>query len=320
MKDGWVRLGCFLTGWNYQILQSCTESSRKQLKKYLSAILILVILWALIGYTFSARYVKTEWLGSTVAALLFVVVIVQIERQIILTVGKAWWLRAFRGVLAVIMAIIGSAIIDQIIFKEDIEAKRIEIVNREVTKLLPERLNTINTRLQELQHEIDSLNTTNIGLYQDIDARPTIQTVSTSQMPITLKTADGRDSIAYTTTVSRTDVSNPKTKEAEVNNLNLEKLREQQDSFLQQKLNAEEELRQDLLEKQGFLEELSAMVEILKEKPIALIFYVILFVFLVFLELFVVIGKAWDNSSDYDKVVEHQLNQKLKTLNELVKA
>src|SRR5690606_14673839 len=106
MKDGWVRLGCFLTGWNYQILQSCTESSRKQLKKYLSAILILVILWALIGYTFSARYVKTEWLGSTVAALLFVVVIVQIERQIILTVGKAWWLRAFRGVLAVIMAII----------------------------------------------------------------------------------------------------------------------------------------------------------------------------------------------------------------------
>lgn len=320
MKDGWVRLGCFLTGWNYQILQSCTESSRKQLKKYLSAILILVILWALIGYTFSARYVKTEWLGSTVAALLFVVVIVQIERQIILTVGKAWWLRAFRVVLAVIMAIIGSAIIDQIIFKEDIEAKRIEIVNREVTKLLPERLNTINTRLQELQHEIDSLNTTNIGLYQDIDARPTIQTVSTSQMPITLKTADGRDSIAYTTTVSRTDVSNPKTKEAEVNNLNLEKLREQQDSFLQQKLNAEEELRQDLLEKQGFLEELSAMVEILNEKPIALIFYVILFVFLVFLELFVVIGKAWDNSSDYDKVVEHQLNQKLKTLNELVKA
>ena len=104
----------------------------------------------------------------------------QIERQIILTVGKAWWLRAFRVVLAVIMAIIGSAIIDQIIFKEDIEAKRIEIVNREVTKLLPERLNTINTRLQELQHEIDSLNTTNIGLYQDIDARPTIQTVSTS--------------------------------------------------------------------------------------------------------------------------------------------
>lgn len=319
MKDAWVKLGCFLTGWSYPILQSCTESSRKQLKKYISAILILIILWAFVGYSFSERYIGTQWWGSAIAALVFVTIIVQIERQIILTLGKAWGLGFLRLLIAFIMAVIGSVIIDQIIFKDDIEKKRIEIVDREVGEQLPIRLTTIDNKLRELQVEMDSLNATNIQLYHDISERPTIQTVGTVRAPVTIKTADGRDTVVYHTTVSRTPVANPKSKEAELNSQNLEKLREQQEMYTQRKLDAEEELRADLLAKQGFLEELNALMEILGEKPIALIFYLTLFFFLMFLELFVVISKMLDKSADYDIVVEHQLNQKIKTLKELVK-
>src|SRR5690606_21412703 len=100
-------------------------------------------------------------------------------------------------------------------------------------------------------------------------------------------------------------IPNPKSRETEVNNQNLEKLREEQEAYIQRKLDAETQLRDDLKAKQGFLEELNALLEILAERPVALLFYVVLFAFLMFLELFVVISKVLDKSSDYDMVVEY---------------
>lgn len=317
MKDLWVRIGCFLIGWNYSILESCTESSRKQLKKYQSAILILIILWAFVGYSFAERYVRTPWWGSLLAALAFVVIIVQIERQIILTFGKTKWLALLRILLAIIMAVIGSVIIDQIIFKEDIEKKMIEIVDRQVKEQLPARLTVIDTKLRDIQNEIDSLDRKNNVLRSEIAEKPTIQTISTIGTPIPTRTADGRDTIIIATTIHRNPIANPKVKEVEVNDQNLDRLRKQQEVYVQMKLDAEAELREELQSKQGFLEELTAILEILSETVVALIFYLILFAFLVFLELFVVISKTLDKSSDYDLVIEHQLNQKIKTLNEL---
>ena len=104
-----------------------------------------------------------------------------------------------------------------------------------------------------------------------------------------------------------------------MNKQNLDLLRKQQEEYTQRKLNEETLLRKELSSKQGFLEELNAILEILKERPVALIFYLILFLFLMSLELFVVFSKIGDKKSDYDLVVEHQLKQKMKTLNELSK-
>ena len=55
MRKFWTKVGCFLTGWNADILETCTEASRKQLKKYTSALLILMILWAFIGWSFANK-------------------------------------------------------------------------------------------------------------------------------------------------------------------------------------------------------------------------------------------------------------------------
>jgi hypothetical protein len=318
MKNWWMRIGCSLTGWNPHILDSCTEASRKQLKKYTSAIVILIILWSFIGYSFSDRYVHAPWWGCLITALIFVTIIIQIERQIILTVGKNIGLTIFRLIIAFIMAIIGSVIIDQIIFKDDIEKKMIEIVDRQVIEQIPNRLTVINTKLLEIQHEVDSLDSKNLELYDEISRRPTIETISTLTSPLTIRKSDGSDTIIYRTTVSRNPISNPKVNEAEINRLQLDRLRKQQEEYTKGKIDAEKILREELKLNQGFLEELNAIIEILKERPVALIFYIILFAFLMSLELFVVVSKYGDRKSDYDLVVEHQLEQKIKTLNNLV--
>lgn len=319
MKNWWFRIGCFLTGWNIKILESCTESSRKQLKKYTSAILILIILWAFIGFSFAERYVRAPLWGCLLTTFIFVIIIIQIERQIILTVGKNYSLATFRLVIALIMAVLGSAILDQIIFKEDIEKKMIEIVDRQVNEQLPNRLTIINTKLQELQIEVDSLDKKNLELYTEISKQPTIETVSTTRSPMTMRKLDGTDSIVYRTTISRNPISNPKMKEAEINNQHLDILRTQKEDYTQRKMDAEKLLREELKSKQGFLEELNAIIEILSEKTVALVFYLVLFAFLMSLELFVVASKFGDKKCDYDLVIEHQLEQKKKTLIELVR-
>ena len=105
----------------------------------------------------------------------------------------------------------------------------------------------------------------------------------------------------------------------ETNNLNLERLRKQQDEYTIKKMEVENDLRKELSTNIGFLEELHAMLELLASRTEALIFYCIIFSFLISLELFVVASKMSDKKCDYDMIVEHQLNVKASALGELVK-
>jgi hypothetical protein len=46
-------IGCFLIGWNKNILKECGEASYRQFRKLLSAICIMMVLWGTIGYCFA---------------------------------------------------------------------------------------------------------------------------------------------------------------------------------------------------------------------------------------------------------------------------
>lgn len=319
MKDLWIKFGCFITGWNYNILNTCTEASRKQLKKYTSAILILIILWAFIGFTFAERYIKAPWWGCILASLIFVIIIVQVERQIILSVGKVKTLKWLRFVLAVLMAFIGSAIIDQIIFKDDLDKKMVQIVDEQVIKQLPNRISIIESQISNNQLHIDSLREVNNKLNDEISRQPKSFITTTERTSETIKGSQGQDSTIYKVKVITTEIENPKIKSSNLNNKQLDKLDSLQNEYVQKKMNIQNELRAEISSKNGFLEELSTMIQILSESPVALVFYIILFAFLLFLELFVVLSKTLDNSSDYDLIIEHQLNQKRKNLDELIK-
>ena len=176
----WLRLGCFLTGWNSKILAQCSEASYKHLKKYTAALLILLIFWGFTGFCFAQRYVHAPLWGCFFSAFVFITIIVQIERQIISTVGTSKVGVIFRMFIAIIMAVLGSAILDQVIFGEDIKRKMVEITDKQVTELLPVRLKVIDEKLAELQQNIDSLDRMNLELNNEIAKNPTTKTVSTS--------------------------------------------------------------------------------------------------------------------------------------------
>lgn len=315
----WIKLGCFLTGWNSKILSQCSEASYKHLKKYTAALLILIILWGFTGFCFAQRYVGAPLYGCILSALIFVIIVIQIERQIILTVGTNRWGACFRIFIAVIMSILGSAILDQIIFGDDIKKKMVEINDRLVQEQLPMRLNVIDARLNELQTEIDSLDRVNMILNEEIAKNPNPKVTSTSTTYRQEKQEDGSYKRIPETTVTTVPMPNPRIKQVETNNSNLDKLRKQQEEFTEKKLSVENDLRKELSSNTGFLEELRAMIEIISTRLEALIFYIIIFSFLISLELFVVTSKLGDKKCDYDMIVEHQLDIKKAALEELVK-
>lgn len=315
----WLQLGCFLTGWNSKILQQCSEASFKCLKKYTAALLILIVLWGFTGFCFAQRYVHAPLWGCVLSSVIFIVIVIQIERQIILTVKTSKFIFAFRFFIAVIMAVLGSSILDQVIFGEDIKRKMVEITDRQVTELLPSRLGVIDGRLNELQQNIDSLEHKNAMLNEEIAKEPWKKAVTTSTLYKNVEQEDGTYKKMPETTVSSVLVPNPRIEQAEVNKLNLERLRKQQDEFVQKKIGVEDSLRKELSTNIGFLEELRAMLEIILTRKEAMIFYIVIFLFLISLELFVVTGKLGDKKCDYELIVEHQLNVKAAALNELVR-
>jgi len=245
--------------------------------------------------------------------------VIQIERQIILTVGSNRWSAAFRFFIAVIMSLLGSAILDQIIFGDDIDRKMVEITDRQVQERLPLRLNVIDGKLTELQVMIDSLDKLNLKLNEEISQKPTITTVATSTTFLREIQSDGSYKEIPQNTISRIPIANPRTKQVVVNDSTLKRLRLQQDEYTLKKISVENDLRKELSSSTGFLEELRAMLEIVLTRPEALVFYIVIFCFLLSLELFVVTSKLGDKKCDYDLIVEHQLEIKKSALEELVK-
>lgn len=313
----WLKFGCFLTGWNFEILNQCSEASLRHLKKYTSALLILMVMWGFTGFCFAQRYINAPIIGCLCASFVFILIVIQIERQIILTVGSNWTGALFRVFIAVIMAFLGSAIIDQTIFGKDIERKMIEITDRQVEEQLPLRLNLITGRLSEIHNEIDSLSEVSANLENDINTNPTISITNIVKSIEPIALPDGKVKKVSTSSVSTSAIPNPKIDQLKAIQSNISVLKGQEEDYMNRKLNMEASLREELSQNVGFLEELSAMIELLSTRKEALVFYVVVFCFFVSLELFIVTSKLSDKKCDYDLVIEHQLRMKERNLQEL---
>ena len=264
----WIKLGCKLTGWNPTLLAQCSEASRSQLSKYTSALMILMTIWSVTGFCFAQRYMELPVWGCIMVSIIFVIVVIMIERQILLTTKKSLKLMAFRAIIAFVMAIVGSTIFDQTMFGK----------------------------------EIDSLNRINSQLQADINANPWIvQKSATMSQQKTV--VDGVVRTVNNPSVTTNQVVNPKQDIVKANNEKMKALVEQEMEWTKKKQTVEEAARAECQDNVGFLEELEAMWAIITTRPLAGIFYGIFFLLLMSLELFVVVSKVIDAECDYDTAV-----------------
>jgi hypothetical protein len=313
MKNWWIKLGCFLTGYNYGILKSCSEASKKTLKKYTSAILIISIIWGFVGYTFTDRYLQLDMIGSIVGAIIMVTIAIQIERQIILTIEKNKLAIVFRLFIALIMAFLGSIIIDQIIFKDDIEIQKEYNTVERVNKALPERVSQINDEIFRLDSIINEKNLERTNIINDVTNKPIIKLPGFKSEVI--KDGDSSYTKKVFTSVSQ---QNPKAELIPIIDQQIKDYSDKRDKFSNMKIGIRDNLEKQFREKTGFLDELEVMVSILVNSKVALIVWLLWFGFLVAIELFIVTSKFGNNTlTDYDKTILHQKEVRISAINQL---
>lgn len=315
MGNLWIRFGCFLTGYNYRLIRSSSEASAKAVKKYLSAILIVSTLWGFIGYAFTQRYLHGDKYTCYTAAALMVIMVIQIERQIILSIGKNTWAYTFRFLIGIVMAIIGSVILDQVIFKEDVEKQKIENVQVSVNKILPLKTQELNQQIQQLDTLIQSKENEKAALINELGAKPTVPTYSSTTQR--LKDSTTGEMLTKSKTESIQPMRNPKWDLVPQIESQLKLLREQKTKKENDKLNVQQVLEDDLKSKVGFLDELKVLFSILFSSGIALFVWILLFCFFLAIELFVLVNKFGDTKNDYDKIIIHQMDIRIKMLEQL---
>lgn len=306
-------LGCLLIGWDKNILKECGEASYRQYRKLLSAICIMMVLWGTIGYCFADRYINIEsFILKLCVAFVFMLIVLCVERVIILTVGKARLMSVMRVLLALCMAVLGSCIFDQIIFRNDIQQAiqehREDVISATITK----RLAIYDSDIQRITQEMDSLSKATIALNEELMQRPVIKGTNIStQEQIVGMDENGNPKKVKTQIVNTVTLANPLAEQLRANNDQIQIYSTQLEQLRQDKKEVADKVRDEMNQRApGFIEELEATLRVVSQSKVSLAFYIILFCFLTFLELFVLTIKMGENKCDYELVVENQLYMK----------
>lgn len=319
-SNWWLRFGCFVIGYNYKLLEECGEASRKSVKKYTSAMLIVIIIWIANGYNFATIYVKKDNIfAGLVSALICSIIIVQIERQIILTMKPNNWLKRFRIALALLMALVGSVIIDQILFRQDLEDLREK--NKSSNINLEKNYNLSRENFQDdrnrkiyqirvqdsisasTRDKLNRLGGTSVTKYNRKGLDSTGKVISTDNSVTSL------DVTPLIQTLKNDSISKAN------NYLYIEKI----DSDLKKLSDEYEKNRKPV--SNGFLGEIQLLFNFLlnSDSLISLFVYIFWFILLFILEMLVLIAKSNDDHSDYERRVMFELDNNNKKIDFLSK-
>lgn len=306
-------MGCFLIGWDKNILNECGEASCRQYRKLLSAICIMMILWGTIGYCFADRYVNIDSCALKICvSIAFMLIVLCVERVIILTVGKARMMSIMRVLLALCMAVLGSCIIDQIIFRNDIQQAIQEHREDVISATIAKRLAIYDGDIQRITNDMDSLSKATIALNEELQKRPVIKGTNVSTQEQVVGVDDnGKPQKVKTQIVNTVTLANPLAEQLKANNDQIQINSTQLEQLRQDKKEVAEKVREEMNQRApGFIEELEATLKVVSQSKVSLAFYIILFCFLTFLELFVLTIKMGENKCDYELIVENQLHLK----------
>lgn len=305
MKDIGTRLSCLMIGWNYKILCECSEASRKALHRYVGAVLLLMMIWAFIGFSMASRYFGLDTIGAIITACVFAFVILLIERQIILIVGKNKSIAVFRGILAICMAIIGATVIDQTLFAKDIEAQLSEVIEQRTDSQLQYRKKILDDKFASYSKELDSLEVLSAQLVGDINKKPVIKTVTYNLVATGQIDSLGKPIMAKE--YKQENVPNPKIEQLERVNRRTESLRNDMNATTDDIQTLRDNLVKENKANIGLLTELDITFsrKVIFSSWASGIFYFFVFLFFLAMELLVVSGK-WSNKSkcDYEALVE----------------
>jgi len=206
----------------------------------------------------------------------------------------------------ILMAMIGTVIIDQIIFKEDIDKRKLMTMDEEVKGILPGRAEELRRQIHEIDSTISSKEVERKAITDDVTKSPFISVY---------ERIAHRDSLGNElVTIMKKQLPNPKVGLLEpidkaIGSLRFEKAKK--DSIL---LGLRPAIEAELKQNVGFLDELKVMYSLLSESGVSFAAWAIWFIFLLGLELFILVSKAGESETDYDRMMIQQMELHFKRI------
>lgn len=314
MKDWWLKFGCFLTGFNYNLVKNSSEQSSKNVRKYTSAMLLIILVWFFIGFSFATRYLHLELWGGMIGGVIMSFVIIQIERIIILSTKVSSWSTLFRVLLAIVMSILGAFIMDQITFKDDIELRKAQVMDDRVKIAVKQSENDLQKQIDDLDKHISTTTQKYEQVSKELQKNPVIVTSYTNR---SVTTDNQGKAINSTRSTNKSVMENPKKLEMEQLHKQIETLQTKKFELSASITTIKERKEKELKAKTGFLDELTLLHDVVTSSNIGIFVYLLFLLFFLAIELFVLVMKLTDKESDYDRLVQHQTAIRIQMLDKL---
>jgi type III secretory pathway component EscR len=211
------------------------------------------------------------------------------------------------------MAIIGSVILDQVMFKEDVEKHKIESVQLKVNEILPIKTRELTFQINQLDSAIKAKEAERALILADYNKNPMISAPTVTGR-FEKDTTSGK-MVEVGREITTSSIQNPKAELIVQLDAQLKAFQEQKTKKENEKLNMQQVLEDDLNAKVGFLDELTILFSsVLLSSGIALTIWILLFLFFLSIELFVLVNKYGDTANDYDKTILHQMAVRIQML------
>lgn len=319
MKQTILKISCFLTGYNYSLLEKCSEDSVMAVKRYSSGLWAILIIWLFIGFNFVSRYFKAGPLVGIAGGLFLACIILSLERFIILGHKQSKWVYGARIFIGCIMAFLGSLILDQIVFKEDIAKQKQFLLGEEAEKVYLSR-NIELTKLIKSLSESKSDDSARLATATRIfNANPTVM-VKHAVTGVGSKKTPYIDSVNHRAEVLTKEtpvmitvyvdsaVINPVHNDITSLADHIQKTEKLIQQHQNEQLSLKSSIEQELAQSTGFIDEQKALWAAVQESAIGKIAWVLFFLFFAAVELLIVLNKLAERkyTSDYETLVAHQ--------------
>ncbi|MFT4602996.1 MAG: hypothetical protein ACI857_003183 [Arenicella sp.] len=281
-----LKITSSLLGEDYNLLKNADTNSKKKANNLASLLIIPVSLWFLAGYIGALEYTRATnaialITGGTLALFIFL-----IDRAILGTDGGKT-IRSFRWILAIIAALINSATLDGIIYQKDISpiAQRIQHENWE-------------SIIQYTMAPQDTIIKQQIARVRGLEINWKHQEEIWAE-----EMQGGGSGRIGSGPISDLLHSSVKKKEAQYNSA--------QDLLIQLQIDQMDNLEEfrERNSEPGFLTHMEAMLKLMRKKPSALIFCVLIFCFFSLIEMLPVLIKIYGKKSGYEALISYKSEQ-----------
>lgn len=298
-------------GHDYERMEYSSQISKQKVRTQFAGLILISFVWGAIGYISSRTYLHASVNVSIVSGLICMFLIHKIEMQVIHG-SRSRWASVFRIVMGLVMAFLGSIILDQAFFIDDIKREKQTLIDIRVEERLPGLIKEYNDEIALIDSVLIDKENERSRLIEDVRRTPTVPSVERGydETPMT-KSIKSRDSlnkpitkdtivIVKTENYSVVNVDNPNMALIPEINETISKLSQDRKKYTESKFEAKETLREEEESLSGLLDEITILQSVISRSTGSKLFYFAFFAFFFGLELFVMIASSLGNETDYE--------------------